>query len=133
MFSMKSRFLKYVYRFSRGLWFVPVGAFLPRYRTLVIADLHFGFEQSLNEEGVLVPLSLYPETKKKILRWVGELKAAALVLNGDIKHSFSPAAGWEWDEMSDFFRAMHEKRISVTVVKGNHDTYLESFLKNKGI
>ncbi|MFA5084488.1 MAG: hypothetical protein WC475_03900, partial [Candidatus Paceibacterota bacterium] len=44
---------------GKSLWF-------PKQKILIIADLHLGYEEAMNERGVLAPRTMLAEMKKEI-------------------------------------------------------------------
>ncbi len=100
---------------------------------LVIADLHFGYEEALAGDGVFLP-------RVQLRRALGLLKglsdlglAKRLIVAGDIKHSFSKLLWQERREVSKFieeaFRLGFEE---VVVVRGNHDNYISHVVRRAG-
>ena len=59
--------------------------------TLVIADVHIGYEEALNKQGILVPRLQFEEMVKRMERIFYVLKnkrIERIVVNGDLKHEF---------------------------------------------
>ncbi len=101
--------------------------------TLVVADLHLGYEDALRERGVELPYEQYPWIKREILRYVKEREPETVVLNGDIKHEFGGALSQEWREVLDLIRTLREEGVRIEVVRGNHDNYLIPILLRESI
>jgi hypothetical protein len=106
--------------------------------TLIVGDLHLGYEENLNESGISIPKSQLKETLKifeRIFRVMKEKdwKIKEIVLLGDIKHYFS---GILRQEFNDFRKIVDllEKNIKlggkIVIVKGNHDSILEPITRN---
>ena len=60
--------------------------------TLVIADVHIGYEEVLNKRGILVPRTQLEEMEKrlgKIFEKLKNRKIERIIVNGDLKHEFS--------------------------------------------
>jgi hypothetical protein len=105
-------------------------------RILVLADLHVGWEESLNKSGVFVPRMQFKETLKEIKDIFSYIlrkyaKIDEIIVLGDLKHEFGIISRQEWRETEkilDFFKK-HSKKI--ILVRGNHDTILEPIAKRK--
>ena len=64
---------------------------------LIIGDIHIGYEESLNKQGVLMPRLQFSEIIKRlepILKKIKKLKT--IIINGDLKHEFSSISAQEW-------------------------------------
>ncbi len=57
--------------------------------TAVIADLHLGFENVLQEKGYAVPRMQVEEIKAQVARIVEKYGVSKIVVAGDLKHEFS--------------------------------------------
>ena len=108
------------------------GVFVPAHDTLVVADLHIGFEDYLAQHGIFLPKI----QKKHIFSRVGAMldrySPQTLIVNGDMKHEFSRNMPQEWDEVREFVDMVLE-HASLKVVRGNHDNYLATILSEYGI
>lgn len=109
---------------NKALW-------LARSRTLVIADLHLGYEEALAEIGILVPRTMFQEMKKEITDLM-KLKPKTVVINGDLKHEFGEISRQEWKEINELLDFLL-KKCRVVLIKGNHDAILEPIAKKKNI
>ncbi len=118
------------YTLPNGIEVFPYGAIVKS--TLVVADLHLGYEDALRERGVELPYEQYPWMKRKILRYIEEEDPEIVILDGDIKHEFGGALSQEWREVLDLIRTL-KGRVKVEVVRGNHDNYLIPILLREGI
>lgn len=96
-----------------------------RSRTLVIGDLHFGYEEVLNRAGVYVSRQMFGEMMKDmeaIFSRVGSVER--VVLLGDVKHDFGTIVRQEWKELRAFFTYLEKYCREIIVVQGNHDMLL---------
>ncbi|MDK2372240.1 MAG: metallophosphoesterase [Candidatus Korarchaeota archaeon] len=119
------------YLLANSIEVFPYGAMVNS--TLVVADLHLGYEDALREKGVELPYEQYPWIKGEILRYISERDPETVVLNGDIKHEFGGALSQEWREVLDLIRSLREEGVRIEVVRGNHDNYLIPILLREGI
>ncbi|RLF04530.1 MAG: hypothetical protein DRJ60_06955 [Thermoprotei archaeon] len=108
------------------------GLYLRDERALVIADLHIGYEQALQKQGVYIPRSTYVKTKKVINDMIDEVKPEKIVMLGDVKHEFGVPSDQEWIEVKDLLKWLMDMGLEVHVVRGNHDNYIISILKKYG-
>ena len=95
-------------------------------RILVIGDLHLGYEESLNVEGVFVFGQMFDEYLK-YLDMVFEKtgKVDYIVLLGDVKHNFGTIMKQERTDIFYFFNYLEKKCEKIIIAKGNHDSILE--------
>ncbi|MEK6816295.1 MAG: phosphoesterase, partial [Nanoarchaeota archaeon] len=57
-------------------------------KTLVIPDIHMGYEEALNKQGFMLPRAQFDNTMKRLERILGGLEIETIVLIGDVKHEF---------------------------------------------
>lgn len=88
-------------------------------RTLVIADLHLGFEFELWKQGIRVPVQT-DRMLDRIAELVKEQKAKNLIILGDVKHELGFLEGRQAFELSRFLHQL-EELTEFTILKGNHD------------
>lgn len=94
---------------------------------LVIADIHIGYEEALNKQGVLVPRQQFEDMAKrmeKIFRRLKGKRIERIVVNGDLKHEFGTISEQEWRNTLKFIDLLAKRCNEVVLVKGNHDTIL---------
>jgi len=99
-------------------------------RTLVIADLHIGWEVTLAQEGIHVP-SQTPKILNKLLQIINMCKPSNLLFLGDVKHTIAKVELEEWRDIPEFFEALTNKVSDIKVILGNHDGNLEPLLPEK--
>jgi len=93
-------------------------------RTLVVADLHIGFERELAQLGVNIP-SQTERMFTKLRDAVFKTRPKRIVLLGDVKHGIPSITDQEWTDIPVFFERLLELGVEVEVVLGNHDGNLE--------
>ena len=98
-----------------------------RTRTLVIADLHIGWEIALAREGIHVP-SQTPKLLKKLKEVIGLYKPEKLLILGDVKHTVATAEKGEWHDIPAFFNDLKGQINEISIIRGNHDGNLEPLL-----
>ncbi|ASJ06717.1 metallophosphoesterase [Thermococcus pacificus] len=88
-------------------------------RTIVIADLHLGYEVSMAREGFYLP-RVFHEVVESLRTILEKEKPKRLVIDGDLKHSFVP----EWrerEELKAFVEEVSPLVSELVLVRGNHD------------
>ncbi|HML02379.1 MAG TPA: metallophosphoesterase, partial [Candidatus Bathyarchaeia archaeon] len=95
-----------------------------RQRTLIIADLHLGWEVALAEKGIHVP-SQMPKLLQRLISVIEQTRPHMLLLLGDIKHTITKTATEEWRDIPDFFETLTKKVADIRIILGNHDGNLE--------
>lgn len=98
--------------------------------TLIIADLHLGFEESLAREGAYLPKA-FDEMVSSLKGLLIKEKPKTLIINGDLKHSFIPFKR-ERLELRAFLEEIFPLVSKIIVVKGNHDVGI-SWIKEFGV
>jgi len=121
----------------KGIEIVGKALWIKKEKILVLADLHIGYEEALNKQGMLVPRVQFEETIKELNEVLDEVKKKfktkplTIVINGDLKHEFGEISEQEWRETLKVLGLLMKNCNSVVLVKGNHDTILEPIAKKK--
>ncbi|MBI2134083.1 metallophosphoesterase [Candidatus Woesearchaeota archaeon] len=114
---------------------IDLALYLEESGTLIIGDVHLGFEESMNKMGVLIPRFQFKDTLSRLEKIFNDLgkEPDAVVINGDLKHEFGEISDQEWREILKFidFLLIHSKKI--IIVKGNHDVILYPVARKKNI
>ncbi len=96
-------------------------------RALLVADYHAGYEAALRDErGVDVP-SRAPDRRERLAALLERTRPDRLVVCGDLMHSIGEPGGAERGELEVLFESF-PSGLAVTVVKGNHDGRIETWL-----
>jgi len=96
-------------------------------RTLVIADLHIGWEIALSQKGIHIPTQT-PKLLQKLKNLMLTYKPEKLLILGDVKHTVATAQIGEWHDIPSFFDELKRQRKEICVIRGNHDGNLEPLL-----
>lgn len=96
-------------------------------RTLVITDLHIGWEIALSEKGIHVPTQA-PKLLQKLKTLLDTYKPEKLLILGDVKHTVATAELSEWQDIPDFFNNIKTHVKEIQIIRGNHDGNLEPLL-----
>jgi putative SbcD/Mre11-related phosphoesterase len=115
-----------------GVEIVDLALYLKKSRVLVISDIHIGYEESLNKQGVFVPRFQFSEVVRRLESILKRVHPKMIVINGDVKHEFGEISDQEWRETLKVLD-MLSKVAPVTLVKGNHDTILGPIARKREI
>lgn len=96
-------------------------------RTLVIADLHIGWEIALSRRGIHVPTQM-PKLLQRLKSRISACKPEKLLILGDVKHTVATAEIGEWQDIPDFFNELKKQIQEIHIIRGNHDGTLEPLL-----
>jgi putative SbcD/Mre11-related phosphoesterase len=92
-------------------------------KTLVIGDLHIGYEEAMNKQGVLVPRVHFAMLRRALEELIEKTTPDTVIIAGDIKHEFGAVSEQEWRETLKIIDLITAK-AKLILVKGNHDTIL---------
>lgn len=90
---------------------------------LIISDLHLGYEQSLNKDGIMIPRFQYPLIIKRLEEIQDKSSGSNIVINGDLKHEFGQITRQEWNETQEFLEFLKANFDDIVLIKGNHDNF----------
>lgn len=102
-------------------------------KTLVISDIHMGYEEALNKQGILMPRFQYTETIKRLQKILKGFKIQKIIINGDLKHEFGTISETEWRHTLRLLDFLLEHCKKIILLKGNHDTVLGPIAKRRGL
>ena len=99
-------------------------------KSLVITDLHLGFESNLSLNNVFLGKNkTVGEITKEIEQIIDKTKPDSLILLGDIKSGIKSITKTEWETVPVFFENI-TKLINTILVPGNHDANIEKLIPN---
>jgi len=99
-------------------------------KSLVITDLHLGFESNLSLNNVFLGKNkTVADITKEIEKIIKKTKPDSLVLLGDIKSGIKSITKTEWETVPSFFESI-TKSIDTILVPGNHDANIEKLIPN---
>jgi len=102
-------------------------------KTLIIGDLHIGYEEALNKKGIMVPRFQFKDLIKRLTAIISKIKPDTIIVNGDIKHEFGKISDSEWRETLKVLDLFLENSKKVILIKGNHDTILGPIAKKRDV
>ena len=100
--------------------------------TVVIGDLHLGYERALEQEGMYLPRINTDSIREDLNNIISRYEPERFVLLGDIKHDFRHAGFEEKREVRRIFTLLTEA-AQVVAIKGNHDNYLQNIISDLGL
>ncbi len=102
-------------------------------KILVLADIHIGFEEYLNNLGILVPRFQVKELEERLEKAVKGIDIEKIIINGDLKHEFGTISKQEWIDTLRFLDFLKGFSKEIILLKGNHDTILGPIARKKGL
>ncbi len=103
---------------------------------LVLADVHIGYEEVLNKQGVLVPRTQFEEIMKRvesIFKHMKGKKIDRIIVNGDLKHEFGSISEQEWRNTLKFLDLLARHCNEIILIKGNHDSILGPIARKRNV
>jgi len=100
--------------------------------TVVIGDLHLGYERALEDEGMYIPRINTTNVIDRLNDILCQYEPSKVILLGDIKHTFRRS---KWEEGKDV-KAIIElirEASDVVVVRGNHDNYIQNAIQGTDV
>ncbi len=115
-----------------GLSIIGLALYTRRERTLLVSDLHIGFEDALHRQGVLMPRQQLHDMEERMGK---ALRSAArrVVILGDLKHEFGTISRQEWQDTLSFLDMLLARGLEVVLIRGNHDTVLGPLAQKRGL
>lgn len=128
---------------------IDLGLSFKKHHLLAIGDVHIGYEEALNKQGIFVPRFAFKEMMEHMENMLQECvskirtnnkenknkfkKLAAVLINGDLKHEFGTISETEWRHTIRFLKLLQQYTDRIILIKGNHDTVLAPIAKTKGL
>ena len=100
--------------------------------TVVMGDLHLGYERALENEGVYLPRINTDSIRESLNDIICRYEPERMVLLGDIKHDFRRSGWEEKNEVKKIFNLLSEA-AEIIPIKGNHDNYLQNIIADLGL
>jgi putative SbcD/Mre11-related phosphoesterase len=100
--------------------------------TVILGDLHLGYESALEEEGIYIPRMNTESIRDAVNNILSVYEPKRVVLLGDIKHDFKRSKREASAEVRKIIGLLAEAS-DVIVIKGNHDNFLQNILSDMGL
>ena len=110
---------------------IDLALYLKKEKILIIADLHFGIEEALNKQGILIPRFQFNQILNRLENISNKVEIEKIVITGDLKHEFGIISEQEWRDILQLFDFFKDKEI--ILVKGNHDKALDYIADKRNI
>ena len=117
---------------QKGIETLELCLYLKKYRTLVISDLHLGYEEALNKRGILIPRSQFKDVIERLNKILISKSIETIVITGDLKHEFGVISDSGWKNISKVIDLLLEHCKKLIIIKGNHDVTLPYLVRKKG-
>lgn len=102
---------------------LPV-AYARKYKTIILADTHIGFEEEITSKGGYIPRFQLKNTLRTLEEAFSVVSAEKVVFAGDLKHLFGTLGRMERQELIELLGYIKKHVAEVIVVRGNHDNFL---------
>ncbi len=104
-------------------------------KVLVIGDLHLGYEGSMRNSGVMIPVKLYEKCIADFKEIIAKVKGFVdkIVVLGDVKHEFGRILPEEWNLIQKFLKLLKEHCKQLIIIEGNHDVILFPIMRQMNI
>ncbi len=97
-------------------------------KSLIVTDIHIGFENSLATNGIFIGKnSTINETIQELSEIIDAENPDSVILLGDVKSSIKNISRNEWNEVPMFLKKIREK-CDVILVPGNHDANIQKLV-----
>ena len=102
---------------------------------LIISDVHIGYEEALNRQGILIPRFQFPEIIKRLDKIFCSCKKkfSKIIINGDLKHDFGIISEQEWRNVLKIIDFLHRHCGEIVIIKGNHDSSIGQIADKRGV
>ncbi len=100
--------------------------------TVVIGDLHLGYENALEKEGMFIPRINTEAIRDSLNGILDRYEPERVVLLGDIKHEFQRSSYKSREDVRSIIKLVDEAAEAI-VIRGNHDNFLQNIVASMGI
>ncbi len=118
---------------SLGIEIVGLALWIPRAKTLVINDLHIGYEEALHRKGILVPKFQLQQILNEMAIIFSHVHPKTVVINGDLKHEFGTVLRQEWNDVLRFLDFVLKHCREIIIIQGNHDQIINAIANKRNI
>lgn len=118
---------------KNGIIFDKLCIYIKSTKSLILSDIHLGYEEALNKDGIMMPRMFFKHLFEKTKNLIKNFNPDKIILNGDIKHELGNISRTEWRETKKFFEMLREFTDNIIIIKGNHDNLIEPIAKKNNI
>lgn len=121
-----------------GIEIIDLCLFLVKPKTLVIPDVHIGYEEALNKQGILIPRIQFEEIMSSLEKIIGKItkkfrKINSIIIIGDLKHEFGAISETEWRQTLRFLGYLSKYTKKIILLRGNHDAILGPIARKRSL
>lgn len=116
-----------------GIKIIDLCLYIKKEKILVISDLHIGYEEALNKQGIFVPRFQFKDTIERLKKIVDSVEINKIIILGDLKHEFGTISETEWKQTLAVLDLFEAKTKDIVLIKGNHDTILGPIARKKNL
>ncbi|MBU0456643.1 MAG: metallophosphoesterase [Nanoarchaeota archaeon] len=117
----------------KGIEIIDNALWFNKKRTLIISDVHIGYEEALHNRGIMVPKSQLDIIFSKLKLILKKVNPKEIIINGDLKHEFGKVLRQEWKEVLSFLDFLSDKCKKIIIVQGNHDPIIKTITDKREI
>ncbi|MBW3003266.1 metallophosphoesterase [Candidatus Woesearchaeota archaeon] len=118
----------------KDLEIIDLALYHKKSKTLIVADIHMGYEEALNKQGILIPRHQHIETLKRLEQILKKpISIQTIIINGDLKHEFGTISETEWRHTLRILDLLSKYCKKIILIKGNHDTILGPIAKKRNL
>lgn len=118
---------------SKTLEIINNSLWHPSSKTLIISDIHLGYEEYMHSKGIFTPKSQYKIITENLEKILQQVTPETIIINGDLKHDFGTILRQEWNDVLQLIDLLKTKCQKVIIIKGNHDNILPPITDKKDI
>jgi hypothetical protein len=100
-------------------------------KTLILSDLHLGYEDAVLHQGMHIPRTFQATFYAELKNTLKKTQPQEIILNGDIQHDFSKPEYHHLAELLTFLKQHHNPAVYFII--GNHDTMMPAFARKHKI
>lgn len=113
--------------------FVGPTLYIPKFKTLVIGDLHIGTEYSLAETGALSSIIGLSEIREITVEILQKKKVEKIILIGDLEVHFGHLQNNQKNAILDYLKLIKEYTKEIILIEGNHDKIISKIVGEMGL
>jgi hypothetical protein len=117
----------------KGIEIIDLCLYIKKHKTLVISDLHLGYEEAMNQRGVLVPKTQFKDVYEKLEKILKSIIVETVIITGDLKHEFGTIGDAERKNILSLIDMLLKDGKKVVLLKGNHDIMLPFIARKRNI
>jgi uncharacterized protein len=102
-------------------------AYIKSIDSLVVSDIHLGYESHMAKNGVFIPKANLKKVIGDFEKGLKETGAKSIIIVGDIKNDFSNVGQDEFNELYEIIKFCKDKKVELVLVKGNHDNFIDRY------